>query len=138
MEFELARQVLEAQPFSALLDARLASFGDGIAVLEVPVNDRLRQQFGLIHGGVLAYLADNSLTYAAALGLGPNVLTSGFSIDYVSAGRDGAVVRSTAELVHSSRRKATTRCRIEMVDNEGTVKLCAVAQGTVLATEPTS
>ncbi|GAA4664619.1 PaaI family thioesterase [Gordonia humi] len=135
MDFETARQVLAAQPFSELLGARLAAFGDGEAVLEVPVDDRFRQQYGLIHGGVLAYLADNSLTYAAALGLGPSVLTSGFTIDYVSGVREGATLRATAELVHSSRRKATAHCRIEVVDDAGAAKLCAVAQGTVLATD---
>ncbi|MCF8605611.1 PaaI family thioesterase [Gordonia sp. HY442] len=134
MEFELASQVLQAQPFSELLGARLISFDADRAVLEVPVDDRLRQQYGLVHGGVLAYLADNSITFAGALGLGPSVLTSGFTIDYVSGAREGSVLRSTAELVNSSRRKATARCRIEIVDDAGETKLCAVAQGTVLAT----
>lgn len=135
MELELARAVLDAQPFSELLGARLVSFGDGEAVLEIPVTDRLRQQYGLIHGGVLSYLADNSLTYAAALGLGPSVLTSGFTIEYVSGARDGSVLRSTATLVHASRRKATATCRIEMIDDAGDATLCAVAQGTTLSTE---
>ncbi|MGO3326977.1 PaaI family thioesterase [Gordonia sp. (in: high G+C Gram-positive bacteria)] len=134
MDITFARQVLAAQPFSELLGARLVSLGDDRAVLEIPVDDRLRQQYGLVHGGVLAYLADNSLTYAAALGLGPNVLTSGLTIDYVSGARDGSILRSTAELVHSSRRKAATRCLIEIVDDAGGAKLCAVAQGTTLAT----
>ena len=134
MDVELARQVLTAQPFSELLSARLVSFDGDTAVLEVPIDDRLRQQYGLIHGGVLAYLADNSLTFAAALGLGPSVLTSGFSIDYVAAARDGVTLRATAELVHASHRKATAHCRIEAVDADGAATLCAVAQGSVLAT----
>lgn len=134
VDIELARQVLQAQPFSRLLGARIADVTDEHVVLEVDVDDRLRQQYGLIHGGVLAYLADNSLTYAAALGLGAEVLTNGFTIDYTSAARDGAVLRATAQLVHSGRRKATSRCEIEMIDADGNARLCAVAQGTALST----
>ncbi|EGD55436.1 PaaI family thioesterase [Gordonia neofelifaecis] len=134
MDLPLAQAVLDAQPFSKLLDARIADIGTEHVVLEVPVDDRFRQQYGLIHGGVLAYLADNSLTYAAALKLGESVLTSGFSIDYLAAARDGVAVRATATLVHGGRRKASARCEIEIVDADGNAELCAVAMGTALST----
>lgn len=60
MDLAEAQSVLEAQPFSRLIDARITAVTDDHVVLEVPVDDKLRQQYGLIHGGVLAYLADNS------------------------------------------------------------------------------
>ena len=134
MDIEVARAVLDAQPFSRLLGARVTEVSDEHVVLELDVDDRLRQQFGLIHGGVLAYLADNSLTYAAALALGPEVLTNGFTIDYLAAARDGAVLRSTARLVGGGRRKATSRCEIEIVDDDGAATLCAVAMGSAIST----
>ncbi|WP_132992985.1 PaaI family thioesterase [Gordonia zhaorongruii] len=136
MDVELARQVLAAQPFSTMLGARLAEADEDHVVLELDVTDDLRQQYGLIHGGVLAYLADNSITYAGAIGLGPNVITSGFTIDYVAGARNGTVLRATAELAHASKRKATALSRITIVDEDGHPKLVAVAQGTVLATDP--
>lgn len=134
MDITTAQAVLEAQPFSRLLDARIAAVEDDHVVLEVPVDDRLRQQYGLVHGGVLAYLADNAITYAAALSLGADVLTSGFTIDYVSAARDGVTLRATATLQHGGRRKATANCRIEIIDADGAGRLCAVALGTALST----
>ncbi|NMO04751.1 PaaI family thioesterase [Gordonia sp. TBRC 11910] len=131
---DLAREVLAAQPFSAMLGTRISHLDDETVVLELDVDDRLRQQYGLIHGGVLAYLADNALTYAGALSLGANVVTSGFTIDYVSPARDGAVLRATAHLAHGGRRKALATCDIDIVDAAGTAKRCAVAMGTTLTT----
>src|SRR5215469_10597186 len=67
----LARQVLAAQPFSALLGAEITQFGDGEAELRIAVSDKLRQQHGFVHGGVLSYAADNALTFAGGSALGP-------------------------------------------------------------------
>src|SRR5437899_56088 len=100
MDFEFARQGLARQPFSQLLGARLMAFGDGRAVLELDIRDELKQQNGYLHGGVLAYAADNTLTFAAGTVLGPSLLTAGFSIDYVRPGT-GAVLRAEANVVQS-------------------------------------
>ncbi|GGX07662.1 hypothetical protein GCM10010353_23820 [Streptomyces chryseus] len=79
MGFDLAtaQKVLDSQPFSRLVGVRITAFGDGAAVLEVAVRDELRQQNGFLHGGVLAYAADNALTFAGGAALGPAVLTAG-------------------------------------------------------------
>ena len=83
LSFEAAQQVLDSQPFSGHVGARITEFGDGGAVLEVDVREELTQQNGFLHGGVLSYAADNALTFAAGTTLGPAVLTGGFSIQYV-------------------------------------------------------
>jgi acyl-coenzyme A thioesterase PaaI-like protein len=62
LDLDTARATLDSQPFSRLLGARITAFGDGSAVLEVPVRDDLRQQNGFLHGGVLGYAADNAIT----------------------------------------------------------------------------
>ncbi|KIF71089.1 thioesterase [Streptomyces sp. AcH 505] len=130
-DITLAQQVLDAQPFSKLIGARLTRFGDGEAVLEVAVRADLHQQNDYVHGGVLAYAADNSITFAAGTTLGPNVLTGGFSIQYVRPAT-GRRLLAEATVVHSGRRQATVRCDVFTVADDGTRTLCAVAQGTVL------
>ncbi|SDJ58429.1 PaaI family thioesterase [Streptomyces indicus] len=134
-EFDLAvaEQVLDAQPFSRLLKTRITAFGDGAAVLELDIREELEQQNGFLHGGVLAYAADNSLTFAAGSALGPAVLTAGFSIQYMRPAR-GRTLLARAEVVHAGRRQAVVRCDLVCVDEDGTETLCAVAQGTVLNT----
>ncbi|MEU6823466.1 PaaI family thioesterase [Streptomyces atriruber] len=129
----MAQKVLEAQPFSRLVRARVTRFGEGAATLEIGVREELQQQNGFVHGGVLAYAADNSITFAAGTTLGPAVLTSGFSIQYVRPATGVALV-ARAVVVHSGRRQAVVRCELFAVADEGTETLCAIAQGTVLST----
>ena len=129
MNIDYANQALASQPFSVLLGARVVGFGDGAAAIELDIRDELRQQNGYLHGGVLSYAADNTLTFAAGTVLGPQVLTAGFTIDYVRPAQ-GDVLRARAHVVQSSRFRATCRCEVYTVDDAGE-QLCAVAQGTV-------
>ncbi|GGT97040.1 MULTISPECIES: PaaI family thioesterase [Streptomyces] len=132
LDLTLARKVLDAQPFSRLVGARMTAFGEGRATLEIPLREELRQQNGFVHGGVLSYAADNALTFAAGTALGGAVLTAGFSIQYVRPAL-GSTLLARAEVVHAGRRQAVVRCDLLTVDAEGAETLCAVAQGTVLA-----
>ncbi|MQY27075.1 PaaI family thioesterase [Nocardia aurantia] len=133
-DLELARAVLAAQPFSVLLGAEITSFGEGAATLEIAIRPELGQQFGFLHGGVLAYAADNSLTFAAGTVLGPNVLTGGFSITYLRPA-GGVRLRAQARVVGSTRRQAACSCELWTEDAAGEVTLCAVAQGTTRAVD---
>lgn len=131
LDLGMARKVLDSQPFSRLIGARITAFGDGAAVLEVDVREELRQQNGHLHGGVLAYAADNAITFAGGAALGPAVLTGGFSIQYVRPAA-GVTLIARAVVVHGGRRQAVCRCDLYVTDESGAESLCAVAQGTVL------
>lgn len=50
LDLDMARKALDSQPFSRLVGARITSFGDGRAVLEVDIREELRQQNGFLHG----------------------------------------------------------------------------------------
>jgi uncharacterized protein (TIGR00369 family) len=130
MDIDTAKQGLASQPFSVLLGARVVEFGGGAAAIELDIRDELLQQNGYLHGGVLSYAADNTLTFAAGSVLGPQVLTAGFTIDYVRPGQ-GKVLHAHAYVVQSSRSRATCRCDVYTVDESGERRLCAMAQGTI-------
>ncbi|MER5278617.1 PaaI family thioesterase [Streptomyces sp. NPDC002809] len=132
LDLQTAQKVLDSQPFSALVGARITAFGGGAATLEIDSREELRQQNGFLHGGVLAYAADNALTFAAGTTLGPAVLTGGFSIQYLRPAT-GATLVARAEVVHTGRRQAVARCDLFVVGQDGAETLCAVAQGTVLS-----
>ncbi len=83
LALELARKVLDGQPFSRSSAPGSPPSGRGAATLELDIREELHQQNGFVHGGVLSYAADNAITFAAGTALGPAVLTSGFSIQYV-------------------------------------------------------
>ncbi|MDH6286810.1 PaaI family thioesterase [Rhodococcus sp. NM-2] len=132
---DTAQAVLEAQPFSVLVGARMTQFGEGGATLEIPVRDELRQQNGFVHGGVLSYAADNALTFAAGTVLGANIMTAGFTITYLRPAQ-GVLLRADARADASTRRQALCRCDIYAVQDDGSEVLCAAAQGTATVKQP--
>lgn len=126
---EWGRRVLAQQPFSVLLGAELAAFAEGSAELHVPITEKLKQQHGFLHGGVLSYAADNALTYAGGSVLGPGVVTSEFKINYLRPAKgERLVVR--ASVVHAGKSQAVCRCEVFAIERD-VEKLCAVAQGTI-------
>lgn len=125
-----ARRTLAAQPFSVLVGARVVTFGGGETTLEIDIRDELKQQNGFLHGGVLAYAADNAITFAAGSVLGPLVLTGRVAIDYLRPAV-GQVLRARATVTESSDRQAIARCELATMDN-GTRTVVATAQGTVV------
>ncbi|GAB2827273.1 PaaI family thioesterase [Actinocorallia aurea] len=131
-----AESVLAAQPFSKLIGTRIVAFGDGEAVLELDIRDDHRQQNGLVHGGLLSYLADNALTFAAGAEVGGNVLTSGFTIDYLRPAVTGTL-RAEGRVVRAGRTRIVTRCEIFTLPPDSTPALCAVAQGDIAVLSPT-
>jgi uncharacterized protein (TIGR00369 family) len=134
LDLASAQRVLASQPFSVLLGTRVVAFGDGAVTLELDARDDLRQQNGFLHGGVLAYAADNALTFAAGSAVGPRVLTAGFTVDYLRP-HSGRVLRAHATVVRAGRRRVVCRCDLYSVDEAGTQTLCAVAQGTIATIE---
>lgn len=128
ISIEAARQVLQSQPFSRLLDAELVRFSEAGVELRLPICARLKQQHGFVHGGVVSYAADNALTFAGGLALGPAVVTSEFKINYVRPAAGDALV-ARASVVHAGRTQAVCRCEVFSLGDEET--LCAVAQGTI-------
>jgi uncharacterized protein (TIGR00369 family) len=131
IDLPTAQRVLAAQPFSAMLGARLTEFGDGVATLELDIRDELRQHNGFVHGGVLSYAADNVLTFAAGTVVGPRLMTAGFSIDYLRPAV-GALLRARATVVRAGRSRAVCRCDLStLAEPMADAVLCAVAQGSI-------
>ncbi len=130
---EDARKALSAQPFSNLLDAHLVSFSPSETVLEIAAGSDARQQHGYVHGGVVAYAADNAMAFSAGTVLGPQVVSSSLNVQFVRAAK-GPLLRARAEVVHSTARQVVAHCVVEDVDPGGTATQCAIAQGTFALT----
>lgn len=126
----LGRRVLEAQGFSRLLGTELTAWDETGVQLELAITERLTQQHGFVHGGVLAYLADNALTFAGGGALGPEVITGELKINYLRPARGSRLV-ARAQVVYAGKTQAVCRCDIFDVGDDGE-RLCAAAQGTIV------
>jgi uncharacterized protein (TIGR00369 family) len=126
----MGRQVLDMQNFSRLLGTELTAYGPEGAELRLPLRTELLQQNGFAHGGVISYLADNALTFAGGSSLGAAVLTAEYKINYLRPGVGTALV-ARATVVYAGKTSATCRCDVFSVQDDGSEKLCATAQGTI-------
>ncbi len=129
--FSMGHQALASQPFSTLLGTHLDAFASGHVELRLAIRPELLQQHGYVHGGVLSYLADNALTFAGGSVLGPNVLTSSYTMSYVRPAQ-GEYLVARANVVAAGRRQATCRCDIFVTTGAEEV-LCALAQGSIVS-----
>jgi uncharacterized protein (TIGR00369 family) len=125
----LGREVLARQAFSALLGARLDVLTPGHAELSLPMAQTLRQQHGFVHGGVLAYLADNALTFAGGSLLG-DAVTVEFKINYLRPATEAEELVALASVLGSGKTQAVCRCEVFNVRGDKRT-LCAAAQGTI-------
>ncbi|MEO9338172.1 PaaI family thioesterase [Mesorhizobium sp. SB112] len=126
---KIGRQVLAAQPFSALLGTELLAFEEGHAELALDLKPEHLQQNGFAHGGILSYLADNALTFAGGSVLGIKVLTLEFKINYLRPAK-GARLVARARVIGNGANQAVCACDIFVID-DGVEKVCAAAQGTI-------
>ena len=126
-----AQQVFAHQAFSQFIGAQLTDVSRDSAELTLPIMEHLKQQHGFVHGGVISYLADNTITFAGGLALNGNALTAEFKINYVRpAIGDSLIARAKVRSI--GKRQAVCQCEVYVVDG-GEEKLCALAQGTVVA-----
>ena len=125
----LGRKILASQPFSKLVGAELTEFSPGHAELVIPITHQLKQQHGFVHGGVISYAADNTLTFAGGSALGTDVVTAEYKINYLRPAV-GKKLIARAEVVYSSKTQAVCRCNV-YVTRDGEEVLCAAAQGTI-------
>jgi uncharacterized protein (TIGR00369 family) len=85
------------------LDIRLDKVAEGICETSLVVQERLRQQHGFVHGGVIATLADHTAGGAARSVSGArDVLTVEFKINYLRPAT-GDRLRCTATVLRAGK-----------------------------------
>lgn len=129
---ELGRKVLTAQAANTLIGAELTLLEPGKAVLELPIRREHLQQHGVVHGGLVSYMADNALTFAGGSLLG-DVMTLEFKINYMRPAKGERLI-ARARVTGSGRTTAVCHCDLYALDN-GAEKHCATAQGTIFKVE---
>ena len=96
-------------PCNQLLGLRLVDRAPGRAEVALRARDELRQEEGVVHGGVLATLLDTAAVYAVHPDLGPErTMTSiSFTVNFLAAAAPtGADVHATATVLRQGRNVA--------------------------------
>jgi len=81
------KTTLESQGFTRLVGATVVAVEPGVVVMALNRRDEVLQQNGLFHGGVIAYLIDNTSTAAAATVIARaerSVLTAEYKLNFVA------------------------------------------------------
>ena len=114
----------------------MIAFSEDEVEIRLPVSDKIKQQYGFVHGGVISYLADNALTFAggaALMGKG-QIVTSEMKINYIRPAH-GEYLIARARRVSAGRTQSVARCEVYAM-KDGEEKICAAAQGTITAAAP--
>jgi uncharacterized protein (TIGR00369 family) len=111
-EAELRRRATEGGP-TADLGLELERLEQGHVVFSMKVKDRHKQMHGVVHGGVLATLADTVAAIAAytAVPKGTHIATVELKINYLDA-VDGGKIKADARVLRSGRNFVVTECEI--------------------------
>jgi uncharacterized protein (TIGR00369 family) len=98
------RESFERQGFMRLVGARIESIEAGRVTLTCAANEGLTQQHGLLHGGVVASLADVACGYAALSMQGDDreVLTVEFKIHFLKPAKTDMLV-AVGQVIQSGR-----------------------------------
>ncbi len=121
--------VSEADCLDGVLGFEVVEIGEDTAVARFGIQDRVRQRFGLVHGGAYAALAE----MIATEGTVANVYKNGFAAMGISndtsflRGARGGSITARARARHRGR--TTWVWEVDHTDDEG--RLCAVSRVTI-------
>ena len=84
LRLEDVSRIFYSANFIRDLDIKLEKYGNGMCETSLVVQERMRQQHGFVHGGVIATIADHTAGGAARSASGTkDVLTVEFKINYL-------------------------------------------------------
>jgi uncharacterized protein (TIGR00369 family) len=110
---ELVRLRMKESKSSELLGFAVESVHDGRAIFRLDVRPRHKQIHGVVHGGILAALADTTAAIAAytAVPRGVELATLELKINYLEP-VPGGRVRAEARVLRAGRNFIVTECEI--------------------------
>ncbi len=110
---ELARKRMKKSRFPALLGFHIESLAPGSAVLSMEVKKRHKQIQDVVHGGVLAALADTAAAIAAytVVPHGTEIATIELKINYLSA-VPGGKIKAEGKVLRAGRNFVVTECEV--------------------------
>jgi uncharacterized protein (TIGR00369 family) len=120
------RQAFDDVPFAKLLGIELESIEPGVAVVSLALNEKLKQNNGVIHGGVIASLIDTALALAilSVLPESDRVTTVDLTISYLRPLTEGKA-SATARVIRAGQRIISASA--DVTNDHGTLAATALS-----------
>jgi uncharacterized protein (TIGR00369 family) len=136
-DFEAAvRASFARQGVLAAWGAEMVEVAPGRVVLRLAFSERVTQQQGFFHGGVVASLADSAGGYAAMtmLDAGLEIVSVEYKVNFLAPAVGDALV-ATGRLIRAGRRLSVATTEVDVV-RSGEAKPCALLQQTLAPVTP--
>jgi 1,4-dihydroxy-2-naphthoyl-CoA hydrolase len=117
------------QGFDSLYGLEITELTDELARGHVPVDERLKQPAGLVHGGVYAAIAESLASFGTAVGVWQHGKAAMGLANNTSFLRPITTGTIHAEATRRHRGRTTWVWEVEMTDDQG--RLCVLARVTI-------
>jgi uncharacterized protein (TIGR00369 family) len=109
----------------------------GSCRIRLPFSERVSQQQGFFHGGIIATVADSAGGYAAMTltAAGAEVLTVEYKINFLAPAEAPAIL-AAGRVVRAGRTLSVTWVEVDMVGSDGSLRPCAILQQTIMTVQP--
>ncbi len=128
-----AHAIFDRQGFMRELGAEMTAVADGRCVIELPFSDRVSQQSGFFHGGIIGAIADTAGGCAAFTQFpdGGDPVTLEYKINFLRPAKGDRII---AEGIVLRAGKSVSVARVDVyVESRGEQrKLCAALQQSVM------
>ncbi|WP_353193314.1 PaaI family thioesterase [Pandoraea pnomenusa] len=111
--------------------ARISHLADGHCEITLPFSDKVNQQHGFFHGGVIGAIADSAGGYAGytRLAVTQELVTAEYKLNILAPGKGDTLV-GRGQVVKAGRSLIVTTAELFVVD-DGKWTLCALMQQTL-------
>jgi uncharacterized protein (TIGR00369 family) len=118
--------------FSNWLGVEPIKVWGGESELLLVLRPDMTQHHGFAHGAIVGLMADNACAWAAASAVG-EVVTGSYTINFL-APAIGTQLRSKGTVIKAGKRQVVVRADVWAENDDGSEKLVACAQGTIVPT----
>ncbi|WP_374619066.1 PaaI family thioesterase [Pandoraea sp.] len=115
--------------------AQLSHLADGYCEISLPFSDKVNQQLGYFHGGVIGAIADSAGGYAGYTRILPDqeLVTAEYKLNILAPGKGDTLV-GRGQVVKAGRTLIVATAELFALDN-GKWTLCALMQQTLFVLE---
>lgn len=125
------RRGFEKQGFMSTIGCKLVEIKPGFCSMHLPYSDRVTQQHGFFHGGVISALADNAAGFAGYTLMSENEqpLSVEFKINFLAPAR-GNALEARGTVIRSGRRLKHVNVEVFSIEKDRE-QLVAIALATI-------